>query len=190
MATPSSRAKIAPKPNTVLGLDHVVLRVTNLAASVAFYKRVLGANVERQLKVPRLVQLRIGDSLLDLVPGRKGRGANLDHFALRVAPFDPAALKRRLRHFGAGLSRGARGLWLVATWGADSTGLASIRKFTYTDPTSNGWHNGSRFDVCFAAWIPATRETAKTSPLVIAPEAMAETVFGSMYTRHRATARR
>src|SRR5438874_1246406 len=38
--------------------------------------------------------------------------------------------------------------------------------------------------------MPATRATANTSPLVIAPEAMADTVLGSMYTRHRATARR
>ena len=100
MAASRARAKKAPKPNTVLGLDHVVLRVKDLAASVDFYRRVLGASVERQLKVPRLVQLRIGDSLLDLVPDRKGRGANLDHFALRVAPFNPAALRRRLRRFG------------------------------------------------------------------------------------------
>jgi catechol 2,3-dioxygenase-like lactoylglutathione lyase family enzyme len=89
-------------PNTVLGLDHLVLRVRDLAASVDFYKRVLDARVERQLQKPRLVQLRIGDSLLDLVPGRKPRdgGANLDHFAVRVAPLDPAAITRRLKRFG------------------------------------------------------------------------------------------
>ena len=95
--------KRAARPaNSVLGLDHVVLRVKDLAASVAFYKSVLGAVIERQLQTPRLVQLRIGDSLLDLVPGRKGRGAgeNLDHFALRVAPFDPKALARRLARHG------------------------------------------------------------------------------------------
>jgi len=86
--------------NSVLGLDHVVLRVKDLAASVAFYKSVLGAVIERQLQTPRLVQLRIGDSLLDLVPGRKGRGENLDHFALRVAPFDPQAIARRLARHG------------------------------------------------------------------------------------------
>lgn len=88
--------------NTVLGLDHVVLRVRDLAASIDFYKRILGAKVERQLQAPRIVQLRIGESLLDLVPGRKGRAktANMDHFAMRVAPFDPAALARRLARFG------------------------------------------------------------------------------------------
>lgn len=96
------RSPKAAQPNAVLGLDHVVLRVRDLAASIAFFKRVLGARVERQLQTPRIVQLRIGDSLLDLVPGRKGRGntANMDHFALRVALFDPAALARRLARFG------------------------------------------------------------------------------------------
>ena len=96
-----------PKPsNTVLGLDHVVLRVRDLAVSVGFYRRVLGARIERQLQVPRLVQLRIGNALLDLVPGRKGRvrrvdpATNLDHLALQVAPFDPAALAKRLKPFG------------------------------------------------------------------------------------------
>jgi glyoxylase I family protein len=98
MARPRNRTS----PNTVLGLDHLVLRVCDLEASIAFYKRVLGARIERQLQTPRIVQLRIGDSLLDLVPGRPGRnaGRNLDHFAVRVAPFDPAALKRRLHANG------------------------------------------------------------------------------------------
>jgi glyoxylase I family protein len=102
MPVPKSRPRKAAAPNTVLGLDHVVLRVRDLAASIDFYKRVLGARVERQLQKPRIVQLRIGESLLDLVPGRTGRGAgaNLDHFAVRVAPFDPAALARRLARFG------------------------------------------------------------------------------------------
>ena len=89
-----------PPANSALGLDHVVIRVKDLAASVAFYKSVLGAVIERQLQTPRLVQLRIGDSLLDLMPGRKGRGANMDHFAIRVAPFEPAALVRRLARHG------------------------------------------------------------------------------------------
>ncbi len=92
-------------PNTVLGIDHLVLRVRNLAASIEFYRHVLDARVERQLQKPRIVQLRIGASLLDLVPGRRRRAkadpvGNLDHFAVRVAQFDPAALARRLARFG------------------------------------------------------------------------------------------
>ncbi len=96
-----SRSRKLPAPNTVLGLDHLVLRVRDLAMSIDFYKKVLGATIERQLQTPRIVQLRVGESLLDLVPGRKGKGAvNLDHFAFRVAPFDAVALKRRLKKYG------------------------------------------------------------------------------------------
>ncbi len=102
MATPTARRKSPAPRNAVLGLDHVVLRVRDLAVSIEFYERVLGARIERELQEPRIVQLRIGESLLDLVPGRKPRekGTNLDHFAVRVAPFDPAALKRRLARHG------------------------------------------------------------------------------------------
>ena len=101
MASLTKRKKKAPSRNTVLGLDHLVLRVKDLAVSIDFYGTVLGASIERELEVPRIVQLRIGESLLDLVPGRKARekGANLDHFAVRVASFDPAALRRRLARY-------------------------------------------------------------------------------------------
>ena len=108
MTTIAARARKSPAPNTVLGLDHLVLRVKDLQASIDFYRKVLGASVERQLQVPRIVQLRVGESLLDLVPRTGGRGsaaarkamANLDHFAFRVAPFDPDALVRKLKRFG------------------------------------------------------------------------------------------
>lgn len=102
----AKKIKRALPANTVLGLDHLVLRVRDLAASIDFYKRVLGARVERQLRKPRIVQMRIGEALLDLVPGAPGRAlggkpaANLDHFAVRVARFDYAALTRRLARFG------------------------------------------------------------------------------------------
>src|SRR5215210_2570057 len=38
--------------------------------------------------------------------------------------------------------------------------------------------------------MPATRATARTSPLLMAPEAIFAAVSASMCTRHRATARR
>lgn len=89
--------------NRVLGLDHLVLRVGDLATSIGFYRAVLDARIERQLKTPRIVQLRIGDSLLDLVPRASKRATsepNVDHFAVRVAALDPAALTRRLQPYG------------------------------------------------------------------------------------------
>ena len=55
-----------------------------------------------------------------------------------------------------------------------------MRKLTSTEPTSSGWQSGMRSAVRLAAWMPATRATASTSPLVIAPRATSEVVSGFM----------
>ena len=87
----------------VLGLDHVVLRVQDALRMTRFYCDVLGCKVERSRQELGLVQLRAGQSLIDLVSvsgelGQKGgaapgvEGRNMDHFCLRVEPFDPLAV--------------------------------------------------------------------------------------------------
>jgi len=92
-------------------IDHLVLRVADLEAMLAFYTGVLGCSVERRDDAIGLVQLRAGRSLIDLVPvgsrlGRAGgaapgrEGRNLDHFCLRVDPFDEAAIRRDLAAAG------------------------------------------------------------------------------------------
>src|SRR5579884_4487556 len=63
-------------------------------------------------------------------------------------------------------------------------------KFTWTEPTSNGWHMGMRSAVRFAAWIPAILAVPSTSPLVMALLATLAVVSGAMSTRQRASARR
>ncbi len=93
-------------------LDHLVLRVTDLRAMMAFYTEVLGCSVEKVQEALGLYQLRAGTALIDLVPvngplGAKGgappgtEGRNLDHFCLRVDPFDADAIIGHLRAFGA-----------------------------------------------------------------------------------------
>jgi glyoxylase I family protein len=106
-------------------IDHIVLRVSDLDAMIAFYCDVLGCTVERRRDEIGLIQLRAGSCLVDLVPvsgklgmaggvaaGREGR--NLDHFCFRVNPFDEAAIRNHLEakgvHAGATESRyGAEG---------------------------------------------------------------------------------
>jgi glyoxylase I family protein len=93
-------------------LDHVVLRVCDVAAMQAFYCDVLGCSVERRQDDIGLLQLRAGESLIDLVSvdGRIGRmggaapgaeGRNMDHFCLQVAPFDRDAIQAHLAAHGA-----------------------------------------------------------------------------------------
>jgi catechol 2,3-dioxygenase-like lactoylglutathione lyase family enzyme len=99
-------------PLHIRGLDHLVLRVSDLDAMLRFYCEALGCTVERQLESIGLVQLRAGRALLDLVPvhgalGRAGgaapgrEGRNLDHFCFRVDPFDADAIRTHLLAHGA-----------------------------------------------------------------------------------------
>lgn len=95
----------------ILGLDHVVLRVANVARMVSFYCDVLGCTLERERPELGLTQLRAGQSLIDLVAvdgdiGRKGgaapgtEGRNMDHLCLRIEPFDPGAIMAQLIRHG------------------------------------------------------------------------------------------
>jgi glyoxylase I family protein len=111
----------------IRGIDHVVLRIRDLERSLAFYCDQLGCRVERRLDALGLVQLRAGSGLIDLVPvdsplGRAGGGApgeegrNLDHFALQLEHFDPAAIRAQLE--AAGLAPGE----VAERYGAEGTG--------------------------------------------------------------------
>ena len=88
---------------TIEGLDHVVLRVADLERTVRFYCGVLGCREERRVTSIGLVQLRAGASLIDLVPADGApevAGGNMDHFCLRIDPFDEAALRAHLASHG------------------------------------------------------------------------------------------
>ena len=86
----------------VTGLDHVVLRVADLDRAITFYQTVLGCPIERTLEQPKLVQLRAGTSMIDLVPGAPGEPPmrNMDHFAVRIERMDADAVWAHLRRHG------------------------------------------------------------------------------------------
>lgn len=95
----------------VVGLDHVVLRVVDLDASVRFYVDALGGRMEREIAELGLHQIRLGAHLVDLVPvasplGQAGGAPpgedarNVDHFALQLRSFDEPALRAHLEAHG------------------------------------------------------------------------------------------
>ncbi|HVI26338.1 MAG TPA: VOC family protein [Xanthomonadaceae bacterium] len=126
------------RPFAVAQIDHVVLRVRDVAAMQAFYRDVLGCAEERRQDAIGLVQLRAGRSLIDLVDvaGKLGRmggaapgaeGRNMDHLCLRVEPFDRDAI---LAHLAAhGVRAGESG----ARYGAEGEGPS---QYLY-DPEGN-----------------------------------------------------
>jgi glyoxylase I family protein len=82
---------VARPPFSLRKLDHVVLRVSDLQASLAFYVAGLGCTMEKQQANIGLYQLRAGDSLIDLVPideplGRAGGAAAAVPGCRRSAP--------------------------------------------------------------------------------------------------------
>lgn len=98
-------------PVRVLGIDHVVLRVSDVERALRFYCGALGCQEERRVDGLGLYQLRAGRALIDLVdvhaplgqsggpaPGAGGR--NVDHLALRIEPFDEPSLRRHLEAHG------------------------------------------------------------------------------------------
>jgi glyoxylase I family protein len=114
-------------PFTILGLDHVVLRVRSMAVLERFYCEVIGCAVERRREELGLLHLRAGRSLIDLVdaagplgagsgppPGHEGH--NVDHLCLRIEPFDAALIAEHLRRHGVAVEEtGSR-------FGADGEG--------------------------------------------------------------------
>ena len=120
-------------------IDHLVMRVTSLDKMLHFYCDALGCTVERRQDEIGLLQLRAGRSLFDLVTidsklGRAGgaapgfEGRNMDHFCLRVEPFDEAAIRSQLaRH---GYAAGA----VESRYGAEGEGPSIY----LADPEGNG----------------------------------------------------
>ena len=98
-------------------MDHIVLRVRDLARSIRFYRAVLGLRVEHRQPRLGLVHIRAGGQLIDLVDlkgplGRMGGaapkrrdGRNMDHVALRLRRFDEKRLRAHLTRRGIGMGK-------------------------------------------------------------------------------------
>ena len=110
----------------IQAIDHVVLRVVDLQRVADFYLNVLGARWEKKQEAIGLYQLRVGTSLIDLVPvdgklgaiggaapGREGR--NVDHVCYRVFPWNGESV---LAHLAA---HGITGE-IVSRYGAEGDG--------------------------------------------------------------------
>jgi glyoxylase I family protein len=121
-----------------LAIDHVVLRVADLERARAFYCGVLGCAFEKWQEQFGLLQLRAGTSLIDLIAtdgplGRMGgapagsEGRNVDHFCLRIEPFEEQTLRDHLAAHGIAAGE------VVERYGAEGSGPSLY----LTDPDGN-----------------------------------------------------
>jgi catechol 2,3-dioxygenase-like lactoylglutathione lyase family enzyme len=123
---------------TIRGIDHVVLRVRDIDAMRRFYCEVLGAVHVAYRPEFGMSHLRVGASLIDLIevngplgkaggaaPGPEGR--NMDHFCLRVEPFDQDSIVAHLRRHGVAVGD------IRTRFGAEGSGVSIY----LTDPEGN-----------------------------------------------------
>jgi len=74
----------------ILQLDHIVLRISDMAAALHFYQQILGCSLEKVQPELGLYQLRAGQQLIDLVQIEQQLAAeqqNMAHFCLRIEPY-------------------------------------------------------------------------------------------------------
>lgn len=108
-------------------IDHLVLRVRDIERMRRFYCDVLGAEHVAYRPKFRMSHLRIGSSMIDLVEGKDPTGCNMDHFCLRVEPFDQDAIVSHLKQHGVALGD------IKNRFGAEGNGVSIY----LTDPEGN-----------------------------------------------------
>jgi predicted enzyme related to lactoylglutathione lyase len=85
---------------TPSGVDHVLLHVADLRRGVEFYRILYGQEATRESN-PERVWFQIGDTRLGLEQARAGSKPHIEHFGIRVAAFDRAAVSAGLTKLGA-----------------------------------------------------------------------------------------
>jgi catechol 2,3-dioxygenase-like lactoylglutathione lyase family enzyme len=119
-------------------IDHLVLRVRDIDAMRRFYCDVLGATHVAYRPEFGMSHLKAGNAMIDLVlvdgplgkpggaaPGKEGR--NMDHFCLRVEPFDQDAIVAHLKRHGVEVGE------IRKRYGAQGNGISIY----VTDPEGN-----------------------------------------------------
>lgn len=117
----------------------MVLIVSDLARSLAFYRDVLGLEVDRRRDDLRMIHMRAGSSLVDLQEADArvrshdaGSGPkathNLDHLCLKIADFDAETARAELIQLGISVGE------MDVRYGASGHGQSLYLQ----DPDGNG----------------------------------------------------
>lgn len=94
---PPNQGMVKPK-----GVDHVLLKVSNMKKALEFYRILYGKEDFNERKTGR-VWFQIGDTRLGLQEAQYkfGDRPRIEHFGIKVEPFDRAAVTEGLKKLGA-----------------------------------------------------------------------------------------
>jgi len=89
-----------------IGLDHIMLAVTDVDRSVAYYRKLFGAeeSIDRN---PRRVWFKLADTKLGLEAAPVGQKPGFSHFAVKVAGFHRSLVTARLGKLGVSVEPGS-----------------------------------------------------------------------------------
>jgi glyoxylase I family protein len=97
----SERAALIP-----IGLDHIMMSVTDVDRSVAYYRKLFGAEDSRDRNLRR-VWFKLADTKLGLEAVPAGQKPSFSHFAVKIAGFHRALVMARLEKLGVSVEPGS-----------------------------------------------------------------------------------
>jgi len=100
--------RVIPEPAALIpiGLDHIMLSVTDVDKSARHYRKLFGAEESRERNQQR-VWFKLADTRLGLEAAPAGQRPSFSHFCVKVAGFDRAVATARLQKLGVKVEAGS-----------------------------------------------------------------------------------
>ncbi len=103
---PGGRVTTDPAALIPIGLDHIMISVTDVEKSAAHYRKLLGpeASTERN---PQRVWFKLADTRIGLEAAPAGQKPSFSHYGVKVAGFNKSQATARLEKLGIKVEPGA-----------------------------------------------------------------------------------
>jgi catechol 2,3-dioxygenase-like lactoylglutathione lyase family enzyme len=101
---PSARISTTDAALQAIGLDHIVLAVSDVGRSAAYYAKLFGPPVSRT-KRPERIWFRIGRSRLALEPVSAGNRPRIERICVKIAGLNRHTVSERLKTLGVDIAQ-------------------------------------------------------------------------------------
>jgi catechol 2,3-dioxygenase-like lactoylglutathione lyase family enzyme len=100
--------RVVPEPAALIpiGLDHIMLSVTDVDKSAAHYRKLFGAEESRE-RNPERVWFKLADTRIGLEAAAPGQKPGFSHFCVKIAGFDRTVATARLQKLGVKVEAGS-----------------------------------------------------------------------------------
>jgi catechol 2,3-dioxygenase-like lactoylglutathione lyase family enzyme len=103
---PGGRVTTEPAALTPVGLDHIIVSVSDVEKSAAHYRKLFGPEAAREAQ-GRRVWFRLADTRLGIEAAPAGQKPGFSHFCVKAAGFNRAAATERLQTLGIQVETGS-----------------------------------------------------------------------------------